>query len=486
METPEADLGAFMVKIKRLCPFDFAFVAREGKCSKFLWVFLQMWGQLQDGDIQFLEGLNSKIKIHSRRSQRMTLPTLSDRMRIQPHLGHCTQSAGEKIQAGKGVINKMTMGSNSEVACELKTRWAPPTGTSLADLPTAAVLERHMLDIAPWIAVGPERTWATPYSLQFNRQYKEATVSLCLTFNTIAAGSNAYLCIDKANKDKAWCTSWMATCTVHRDPMERNRRSLLLRVKLPIELNPLGAVIAQYYTRCHEENRVYNGLVYKLDWRPWRVTRDAIVSQAPGKTIFRLARGRRRARAEGAAPGAGAGAGPGGEAEAPAPPPDAGAHPAGPADGDHGDDHGPEEDMFGEGDGDFHLEDELDELVDEDLAVLSDEERKLLAMREGIEEEPDDDGGELDEVERAGAHHEDEVLRLAEESGKLPDPEDVVAKVARDLGGPEFDHLSPAEKAAEALADLAARHCLDDEAAEVDADDAGEIEMPEAEVASTA
>ena len=264
MERPDVELGAFVVKLKQLCPFDFALAASEGLCSKFLWSFLQLWSQLQDGDIQFLEGLNSKIKVHSRRSQKMILSTLSDRMRIQQYLGECTLSAGDKIEAGKGVIDKMTAGSNSDISCELKSRWAPPTGTPVAELPAAAELERHMLEIAPWIVVGPERTWATPYSLQFNRQHKEATVSVCLTFGTIAAGSNAYLCVDKANKDKAWCTSWMATCTVHADPMERNRRKLLLRVKLPIELNPLGAVIAEFHSRCHEDNRTYKGFVYNL------------------------------------------------------------------------------------------------------------------------------------------------------------------------------------------------------------------------------
>ena len=155
-----------MDRLRMLAPGDFMHAATTGRCPPFLWSLLRGWGQLQDADIQFLEGLNSKIKIHSNRSQRMRLPTMSNRMRSQQHLGSCGTPAGVRMALAREVVQRMEQGASSEEDIRLKSRWASPSPTPSRDLPTVQELRRTMSEVSPWTSIDADLIWATPYSMQ--------------------------------------------------------------------------------------------------------------------------------------------------------------------------------------------------------------------------------------------------------------------------------------------------------------------------------
>ena len=158
------------VKIRILFVVDLQWAVATGKLGLSLWMLLVAWSQLQPGDIQFLEGLNSKIKIASTRCPRMELSTLSERMRIQSHLACFSASASEQLAAGKGVVKKMEMGSRGRPEePHLPERWTPPAATSAEHLPTEAARSAAVLAAEPWLRIGPERRWAMAFSLAFNK-----------------------------------------------------------------------------------------------------------------------------------------------------------------------------------------------------------------------------------------------------------------------------------------------------------------------------
>ena len=58
------ELGTFVIKVKRWFKNSLEEARDSGCLARPLWFFLTALAHLHDADIQFLEGLNSKIKIN--------------------------------------------------------------------------------------------------------------------------------------------------------------------------------------------------------------------------------------------------------------------------------------------------------------------------------------------------------------------------------------------------------------------------------------
>ena len=213
MEKPHS--GLLPLRSNANSPNDLSIAAASGTLPIGLWCFLRAWSQLHDADIQFLEGLNSKVKIASSRAQRMSLDTLSNRMRVQYALPDHDCSCSWKMKCGRELVEKMAIGDASCVDSTLQDRWASPSAS--LHLPSKAACSEAVHRAVPGAQPTLAMTWAARFALMFNRRFKHPSVEVCLTFKPAKASRKAYLLVDKSNRDKAWANSMMTPCIVHED-----------------------------------------------------------------------------------------------------------------------------------------------------------------------------------------------------------------------------------------------------------------------------
>ena len=241
-------LGIFAVKVRRLFRPDLEFAQSSGKLGVSLWAFLVAWAHLHDADIQFLEGLNSKIKIASNRAARIDLSTLSQRMRVQTHMAPYTASAAEKLAKARDVVGKMKLGSQGYPDAPIRNRWSSPEATPADKLPRKEERAAAMLAAEPWLRIDPARKWATAFSLVFNRSAGRESLAHCYTIGPMHVGSRAWVVVSKANKEKAWATSILCNCTIAADRLEENRRKKVLTVDIPLSSDSFGCLVADQST----------------------------------------------------------------------------------------------------------------------------------------------------------------------------------------------------------------------------------------------
>ena len=217
----------------------------------------------------------------------------------------------------------------------------------------------------------------------FNR--RASTVRECLAFGDVQAGEAVYICAERVNSNKAWCTSMMCKCSVVPDPAVHNVAALLVTIDSPLEIEPLGNLIALHYGHVHDSGVSIRGNVYALDWSEWHESRHAIMcADMPGVAFELRARRRRPPPSAGSTGGLG-GIGGGGGAGV-------GAAAAPPGGGTEGGGGGCGAGSVGEGGGgDVHavggppgasdgLSEALAHMMDEDLASLADIDAERIAM----------------------------------------------------------------------------------------------------------
>ena len=158
------------------------------------------WATTSHGDIQFLEGMNSRIKLSTSRWQRISMSLLSARLGVQFQI---TSNSGEgKLSAARDMMVNMNsgksfiteQGGSSLVQWAGGERWEPPLAT--AGLPNKNEIQRSEACSHPLLCVSKPKLWAMKQTLLLNRHFKKPTAAHVISIGPLAKDGIACVCCD--------------------------------------------------------------------------------------------------------------------------------------------------------------------------------------------------------------------------------------------------------------------------------------------------